>query len=38
MKRTIQFCISLTACGGFTQDDIDNAVNDASAPLNEQIN
>lgn len=27
----------LTACGGFTQDDIDNAVNEATAPLNEQI-
>ena len=31
------FCILLTACGGFTKDDIDNAVNEATAPLNEQI-
>ncbi len=29
--------LGLTACGGFTQDDIDNAVNEATAPLNEQI-
>ena len=33
------FCMvfGLTACGGFTQDDIDKAVNDATTPLNEQI-
>ena len=29
--------LGLTACGGFTQDDIDNAVNEATSPLNEQI-
>lgn len=48
MKRTITItlmalllCVcmvfGLTACGGFTQDDIDNAVNEATAPLNSQI-
>ncbi len=38
---TLLLCVcivfGLTACGGFTQDDIDNAVNDATAPLKEQI-
>ena len=44
MKRTITItlmalllCVcmvfGLTACGGFTQDDIDNAVNEATAPF-----
>ena len=48
MKRTLTttlmallLCVcmvfGLTACGGFTQDDIDNAVNEATAPLNSQI-
>ncbi len=48
MKRTLTttlmallLCVlmvfGLTACGGYTQDDIDNAVNDATATLNEQI-
>ena len=48
MKRTLTttlmalllcVCIvfGLTACAGFTQDDIDNAVNEATAPLNSQI-
>ena len=48
MKRTLTttlmallLCVcmilGLTACGGFTQDDIDNAVNEATSPLNEQI-
>lgn len=38
---TLLLCVcmvfGLTACGGFTQDDIDNAVNSATATLNEQI-
>ncbi|MBQ7387023.1 MAG: leucine-rich repeat domain-containing protein [Clostridia bacterium] len=45
MKRTLTFCILLfafciflTACDGLlTQEDIDNAVNAATAPLNSQI-
>lgn len=48
MKRTLTttlmallLCVcmilGLAACGGFTQDDIDNAVNEATSPLNEQI-
>ena len=44
MKKTLTFCILLfafciflTACGGFTQDDIDSAVNEATSPLDEQI-
>lgn len=44
MKRTLilcivllAFCISLVACGGLSQDDVDNAVNQATAPLNEKI-
>lgn len=47
MKRTIItfvtliLCVcmvfALSACGGFTQEDIDNAVNEATAPLKEQI-
>ncbi|MBE6694166.1 MAG: hypothetical protein E7589_05330 [Ruminococcaceae bacterium] len=38
---TLLLCVcmvfGLTACGGFTQDDIDKAVNEATAPLNSQI-
>ena len=39
MALLLCFCMvfGLTACGGFTQDDIDKAVNDATTPLNEQI-
>ena len=48
MKRTITTTLiaimlcacmmfGLTACGGPTQDDIDNAVNEATAPLSERI-
>ena len=48
MKKTISLtlmtlllCVcmvfGLTACGGFTQDDIDNAVNSATADLNAEI-
>ncbi len=48
MKRTftttlmaLLLCVcmvfGLTACGGFTQDDIDNAVNSATADLNSEI-
>ena len=39
LSLLICFCMvfGLTACGGFTQDDIDKAVNDATTPLNEQI-
>ena len=45
MKKTLTlcilllaFCISLTACGGLlTQEDLDNAVNSATADLNAQI-
>jgi len=38
---TLLLCVcmvfGLTACGGFTQDEIDNAVNEATASLDEQI-
>lgn len=38
---TLLLCVCmvlvLTACGGFTQDDIDNAVNDATASLGDKI-